>query len=151
MPSSDCSFFSTLAEHTLQAMPITGIVFFICFLYKCSEFYKQKLSYLLFCLQNYILIMEEKRFMVKTFGCSMKIIIIRQMKNAMVQVRAQKKAGSKLLWNLPPSFMGDDYLTSMFFVVLASSLGVSFGISTSSIPSATFAEIFSRSASSGSV
>ena len=65
MPSSDCSFFSTLAEHTLQAMPITGIVFFICFLYKCSEFYKQKLSYLLFCLQNYILIMEEKRFMVK--------------------------------------------------------------------------------------
>ena len=40
------------------------------------------------------------------------------MKNAMVQVRAQKKAGSKLLWNLPPSFMGDDYLTSMFFVVL---------------------------------
>lgn len=61
-----------------------------------------------------------------------------------------KKAGSKLLWNLPPSFMGDDYLTSMFFVVLAS-LGVSFGISTSSIPSATFAEIFSRSASSGSV
>ncbi len=70
--------------------------------------------------------------------------------NAMVQVRAQKKAGSKLLWNLPPSFMGDDYLTSMFFVVLAS-LGVSFGISTSSIPSATFAEIFSRSASSGSV
>lgn len=67
MPSSDCSFFSTLAEHTLQAMPITGIVFFICFLYKCSEFYKQKLSYLLFCLQNYILIMEEKRFMVKNF------------------------------------------------------------------------------------
>lgn len=36
------------------------------------------------------------------------------MKNAMVQVRAQKKAGSKLLWNLPPSFMGDDYLTSIF-------------------------------------
>lgn len=71
--------------------------------------------------------------------------------NAMFQVRIQKKAGSKLLWNLPPSFMGDDYLTSMFFVVLASSLGVSFGISTSSIPSATFAEIFSRSASSGSV
>ena len=67
MPSSDCSFFSTLAEHTLQAMPITGIVFFICFLYKCYEFYKQKLSYLLFCLQNYILIMEEKRFMVKNF------------------------------------------------------------------------------------
>ena len=31
MPSSDCSFFSTLAEHTLQAMPITGIVFFIIF------------------------------------------------------------------------------------------------------------------------
>ena len=61
-----------------------------------------------------------------------------------------KKAGSKLLWNLPPSFMGDDYLTSMFFVVLAS-LGVNFGISTSSIPSATFAEILSRSASSGSV
>ena len=71
--------------------------------------------------------------------------------NAMVEVRTQKKAGSKLHWNLPPSFMGDDYLTSMFFVVLASSLGVSFGISTSSIPSATFAEIFSRSASSGSV
>lgn len=71
--------------------------------------------------------------------------------NAMFQVRTQKKAGSKLLWNLPPSFMGDDYLTSMFFVVLASSLGVSFGISTSSIPSATFAEIFSQSASSGSV
>ena len=65
MPSSDCSFFSTLAEHTLQAMPITGIVFFICFLYKCSEIYKQKLSYLLFCLQNYILIMEKKKFMVK--------------------------------------------------------------------------------------
>lgn len=65
--------------------------------------------------------------------------------------KGTKKAGSKLLWNLPPSFMGDDYLTSMFFVVLASSLGVSFGISTSSIPSATFAEIFSRSASSGSV
>ena len=64
--------------------------------------------------------------------------------------KGTKKAGSKLLWNLPPSFMGDDYLTSMFFVVLAS-LGVSFGISTSSIPSATFAEIFSRSASSGSV
>lgn len=65
--------------------------------------------------------------------------------------KGTKKAGSKLLWNLPSSFMGDDYLTSMFFVVLASSLGVSFGISTSSIPSATFAEIFSRSASSGSV
>lgn len=62
-----------------------------------------------------------------------------------------KKADSKLSWNLPQSFMGDDYLTSMFFVVLASSLGVSFGISTSRIPSATFAEIFSRSASSGSV
>ena len=61
MPSSDCSFFSTLAEHTLQAMPITGIVFFICFLYKCSEIYKQKLSYLLFCLQNYILIMEKEK------------------------------------------------------------------------------------------
>ena len=63
MPSSDCSFFSTLAEHTLQAMPITGIVFFICFLYKCSEIYKQKLSYLLFCLQNYILFMTPARFM----------------------------------------------------------------------------------------
>ena len=49
------------------------------------------------------------------------------------------------------SFMGDDYLTSIFFVVLASSLGVSFGISTSRTPSATFAEIFSRSASSGRV
>ena len=71
--------------------------------------------------------------------------------NAMVQVRTQKKAGSKLLWNLPPSFMGDDYLTSIFLVALASSLGVSFGISTSRTPSATFAEIFSRSASSGSV
>lgn len=68
-----------------------------------------------------------------------------------VSGKGTKKAGSKLLWNLPPSFMGDDYLTSIFFVVLASSLGVSFGISTSSIPSATFAEIFSRSASSGSV
>ena len=151
MPSSDCSFFSTLAEHTLQAMPITGIVFFICFLYKCSEFYKQKLSYLLFCLQNYILIMEEKRFMVKNFRLLHENHDNKVDENAMVQVRAQKKAGSKLLWNLPPSFMGDDYLTSMFFVVLASSLGVSFGISTSSIPSATFAEIFSRSASSGSV
>ena len=151
MPSSDCSFFSTLAEHTLQAMPITGIVFFICFLYKCSEFYKQKLSYLLFCLQNYILIMEEKRFMVKNFWLLHENHDNKVDENAMVQVRAQKKAGSKLLWNLPPSFMGDDYLTSMFFVVLASSLGVSFGISTSSIPSATFAEIFSRSASSGSV
>ena len=63
----------------------------------------------------------------------------------------QKKAGSKLYWNLPQSFMGDDYLTSIFFVVLASSLGVSFGISTSRTPSATFAEIFSRSASSGRV
>ena len=62
-----------------------------------------------------------------------------------------KKAGSKLYWNLPQSFMGDDYLTSIFFVVLASSLGVSFGISTSRTPSATFAEIFSRSASSGRV
>ena len=71
--------------------------------------------------------------------------------NAMFQVRYKQKGRFKLLWNLPPSFMGDDYLTSMFFVVLASSLGVSFGISTSSIPSATFAEIFSRSASSGSV
>lgn len=151
MPSSDCSFFSTLAEHTLQAMPITGIVFFICFLYKCSEFYKQKLSYLLFCLQNYILIMEEKRFMVKNFWLLHENHDNKVDENAMVQVRAQKKADSKLLWNLPPSFMGDDYLTSMFFVVLASSLGVSFGISTSSIPSATFAEIFSRSASSGSV
>ena len=151
MPSSDCSFFSTLAEHTLQAMPITGIVFFICFLYKCSEFYKQKLSYLLFCLQNYILIMEEKRFMVKNSWLLHENHNNKVDENAMVQVRAQKKAGSKLLWNLPPSFMGDDYLTSMFFVVLASSLGVSFGISTSSIPSATFAEIFSRSASSGSV
>ena len=151
MPSSDCSFFSTLAEHMLQAMPITGIVFFICFLYKCSEFYKQKLSYLLFCLQNYILIMEEKRFMVKNFWLLHENHYNTVDENAMVQVRAQKKAGSKLLWNLPPSFMGDDYLTSMFFVVLASSLGVSFGISTSSIPSATFAEIFSRSASSGSV
>ena len=151
MPSSDCSFFSTLAEHTLQAMPITGIVFFICFLYKCSEFYKQKLSYLLFCLQNYILIMEEKRFMVKNFWLLHENHYNTVDENAMVQVRAQKKAGSKLLWNLPLSFMGDDYLTSMFFVVLASSLGVSFGISTSSIPSATFAEIFSRSASSGSV
>ena len=151
MPSSDCSFFSTLAEHTLQAMPITGIVFFICFLYKCSEFYKQKLSYLLFCLQNYILIMEEKRFMVKNFWLLHENHDNKVDENAMVQVRAQKKAGFKLLWNLPPSFMGDDYLTSMFFVVLASSLGVSFGISTSSIPSATFAEILSRSASSGSV
>lgn len=151
MPSSDCSFFSTLAEHTLQAMPITGIVFFICFLYKCSEFYKQKLSYLLFCLQNYILIMEEKRFMVKNFWLLHENHYNTVDENAMVQVRTQKKADSKLLWNLPPSFMGDDYLTSMFFVVLASSLGVSFGISTSSIPSATFAEIFSRSASSGSV
>ena len=65
--------------------------------------------------------------------------------------KGTKKAGSKLLWNLPPSFMGDDYLTSIFLVALVSSLGVSFGISTSSIPSATFAEIFSRSASSGSV
>ena len=71
--------------------------------------------------------------------------------NAMFQARAQKKAGSKLLWNLPPSFMGDDYLTSMFLVALASSLGASFGISTSRTPSATLAEIFSRSASSGSV
>ena len=71
--------------------------------------------------------------------------------NAMFQVRTQKKAGSKLLWNLPPSFMGDDYLTSIFLVALASSLGASFGISTSRTPSATFAEIFSRSASSGSV
>ena len=151
MPSSDCSFFSTLAEHTLQAMPITGIVFFICFLYKCSEFYKQKLSYLLFCLQNYILIMEEKRFMVKNFW------LLHENHDNKVDEKCDgsgkdtKKAGSKLLWNLPPSFMGDDYLTSMFFVVLASSLGVSFGISTSSIPSATFAEILSRSASSGSV
>jgi len=65
--------------------------------------------------------------------------------------KGTKKGRFQLLWNLPPSFMGDDYLTSMFFVVLASSLGVSFGISTSSIPSATFAEIFSRSASSGRV
>ena len=71
--------------------------------------------------------------------------------NAMFQVRTQKKAGSKLLWNLPQSFMGDDYLTSIFLVALASSLGASFGISTSRTPSATFAEIFSRSASSGSV
>ncbi len=47
------------------------------------------------------------------------------MKNAMFQVRAQKKAGSKLLWNLPPSFMGDDYLTSMFFVVLDEKCDVS--------------------------
>ena len=151
MPSSDCSFFSTLAEHTLQAMPITGIVFFICFLYKCSEFYKQKLSYLLFCLQNYILIMEEKRFMVKNFWLLHENHYNTVDENAMVQVRAQKKAGSKLLWNLPRSFMGDDYLTSIFLVALASSLGASFGISTSRTPSATFAEIFSRSASSGSV
>ena len=50
------------------------------------------------------------------------------MKNAMIQVRAQKKAGSKLPWNLPQSFMGDDYLTSIFLVALVSSLGVSFGI-----------------------
>ena len=50
------------------------------------------------------------------------------MKNAMIQVRAQKKAGSKLPWNLPRSFMGDDYLTSIFLVALVSSLGVSFGI-----------------------
>ena len=112
---------------------------------------KQKLSYLLFCLQNYILIMEEKRFMVKNFWLLHKNHDNKVAENAMFQVRTQKKAGSKLLWNLPLSFMGDDYLTSMFFVVLASSLGVSFGISTSSIPSATFAEIFSRSASSGSV
>ena len=112
---------------------------------------KQKLSYLLFCLQNYILIMEEKRFMVKNFWLLHENHYNKVDENAMFQVRTQKKADSKLLWNLPPSFMGDDYLTSMFFVVLASSLGVSFGISTSSIPSATFAEIFSRSASSGSV
>ena len=150
MPSSDCSFFSTLAEHTLQAMPITGIVFFICFLYKCSEFYKQKLSYLLFCLQNYILIMEEKRFMVKNFWLLHENHDNKVDEKCDGSGKGTKKAGSKLLWNLPPSFMGDDYLTSMFFVVLAS-LGVSFGISTSSIPSATFAEIFSRSASSGSV
>ena len=91
MPSSDCSFFSTLAEHTLQAMPITGIVFFICFLYKCSEFYKQKLSYLLFCLQNYILIMEEKRFMVKNFWLLHENHYNTVDENAMVQVRAQKR------------------------------------------------------------
>ena len=151
MPSSDCSFFSTLAEHTLQAMPITGIVFFICFLYKCSEFYKQKLSCLLFCLQNYILIMEEKRFMVKNSCLLHENHDNKVDENALFQVRAQKKADSKLYWNLPQSFMGDDYLTSIFFVVLASSLGVSFGISTSRTPSATFAEIFSRSASSGRV
>ena len=50
------------------------------------------------------------------------------MKNVMIQVGEQKKAGSKLLWNLPRSFMGDDYLTSIFLVALVSSLGVSFGI-----------------------
>ena len=53
----------------------------------------------------------------------------------MRMVHRHKKSRPNLLWNLPPSFMGDDYLTSTFFVVLASSLGVSFGISTSSIPS----------------
>ena len=60
------------------------------------------------------------------------------MKNVVAQVREQKKAGSKLPWNLPQSFMGDDYLTSIFLVALASSLGESFGISTSRTPSATF-------------
>ena len=65
--------------------------------------------------------------------------------------KGKKKAGSKSHWNLPQSFMGDDYLTSIFLVALASSLGASFGISTSRTPSATLAEIFSRSASSGSV
>ena len=50
------------------------------------------------------------------------------MKNVVAQVREQKKAGSKLPWNLPQSFMGDDYLTSIFLVALASSLGASFGI-----------------------
>lgn len=70
--------------------------------------------------------------------------------NAMVQVRTQKSR-FQIALESASIIMGDDYLTSMFFVVLASSLGVSFGISTSSIPSATFAEIFSRSASSGSV
>lgn len=42
--------------------------------------------------------------------------------------RHKKKADSKLPWNLPRSFMGDDYLTSIFLVALVSSLGVSFGI-----------------------
>ena len=65
--------------------------------------------------------------------------------------KGTKKGRFQIALESAPSFMGDDYLTSMFFVVLASSLGVSFGISTSSIPSATFAEIFSRSASSGRV
>lgn len=89
---------------------------------------KQKLSYLLFCLQNYILIMEEKRFMVKNFWLLHENHNNKVDENAMFQVRTQKKAGSKLLWNLPRSFMGDDYLTSIFLVALVSSLGVSFGI-----------------------
>ena len=48
--------------------------------------------------------------------------------NVMAQVGGQKKADSKLPWNLPRSFMGDDYLISIFLVALVSSLGVSFGI-----------------------
>ena len=151
MPSSDCSFFSTLAEHTLQAMPITGIVFFICFLYKCSEIYKQKLSYLLFCLQNYILFMTPARFMEEISRWIDENHDDKVDEKCDDSGRGTKKAGSKLPWNLPQSFMGDDYLTSIFLVALASSLGASFGISTSRTPSATFAEIFSRSASSGSV
>ena len=50
------------------------------------------------------------------------------MKNVMIQVGEQKKAGSKLPWNLPRSFMRNCYLTSIFLVAFVSSLGVSFGI-----------------------
>ena len=43
------------------------------------------------------------------------------------------------------------YFTSMFFMTLASFSGVIFGITMVSMPSATLAEIWSRSTSSGRV
>lgn len=43
------------------------------------------------------------------------------------------------------------YFTSMFFITLASCSGVVFGITMVSMPSATLAEIWSRSTSSGRV
>ena len=72
--------------------------------------------------------MEEKRFMVKNSW------LLHENHNNKVDEKCDgsgkgtKKAGSKLPWNLPRSFMGDDYLTSIFLVALVSSLGVSFGI-----------------------
>ena len=54
MPFSDRSFFSTLAEHTLQAMPITGIVLFIfVFLNALDTYSVSTNAHKLFAVQKY--------------------------------------------------------------------------------------------------